>query len=172
MVHQRISRLERDIEEIHSEDDYIKRDVDRLKRELIDKTPEHFSEKDILRAFIGSLFLGFSVLFSSNLLNVARLLPPRHLYVIMAFTVIVLTSEIYFVGYARVEDKENRKFGQFWLKRMIAFCLISVIVSLILIYVFGLVYLINSSEVLFSAIVLMSAPCAIGASFGDLIKKY
>ena len=171
MTHIKISNLEREVNDLRTEDNIIKRDVEYLKRELIDKTPERFGFKDLLRSFIGALFLGFSVLFSSNMLNVAKILPEKHLYVILAFALIILTAEIYFVGYARVENKYERKFGQFWLKRIIAFYAVSLIVAFILIYVFGLIYLIPK-EYLWNAIILMSAPCAIGASFGDLIKKY
>ena len=172
MTHNRISKIEREIETLEYEDMGIKKDVEKLKKELIEKAPEHFSKRDLLRSFVGSLFLGFSVLFSSNLINVARNIPERHLYLIVLFTIIVLSSEIYFIGYSRVQDKYERPFGQFWIKRLVAFYFVAICVSFILVYVFGLIFLLQSPGELFGIIIIISAPCAIGASIGDLIKKY
>ena len=171
-MHHRITRLEREIEEIQSENSVIKNDVEQVKKDLINKTPEHFSGKDILRSFIGSLFLGFSVVFSTNLLNLAKIMPAQHIYFILAFIFILLTVEIYFVGYRRVDDKEHRHFGQFWIKRLIAFYAVALLVAFILVYIFGLVYLINSNVELLKVVIIMSGPCAVGASLTDLMKKY
>jgi uncharacterized membrane protein len=171
-MHSRFSNIEQAIEELRHQDEVIKYDLERIQRELVDKTPEHFSKKDIMRAFMGSFFLAFGVLFSSNLLSVARVLPPHHLYIILGFTVLLLTEEIYFVGYARVINKHERKFGQFWIKRLLAFYLVALVVSFMITYVFGLIYIIPNSTVLLRFTVLISCPAAIGASIGDLIKKY
>jgi uncharacterized membrane protein len=171
-MHQRLTRLEREIQELHDEDSIIKNDLDKIKNELVYKTPEHFSQKDVLRSFMGSLFLGFSVAFSGNILNAARIIPTQHVEFVILFTIIILTAEIYFIGYSRVTDKTKRKFGQFWIKRLIAFYLVALIVSFVLAYIFGLVYLVDSPEHFYKLIVLISAPASIGASISDLLKKY
>jgi uncharacterized membrane protein len=171
-MHQRISRIERELENLEQQDTNIKNDLENLHKELIEKAPELFSKRDLLRAFLGSLFLGFSVLFSSNLLNVAKILPERHVYVILFFTFIVLSSEIYFIGYSRVPDKDKRPFMQFWLKRLLAFYFVAFAVSFILMYIFGLIYLIDTPAQFINAIIILTTPTAIGASIGDLIKKY
>jgi uncharacterized membrane protein len=171
-MHHRVSQLERDITYIQYENQEIKDDVENLKKELIEKTPEHFSKRDLLRSFLGALFLGFSVLFSSNLLNVALVIPERNIYLIIAFTFIILSSEIYYIGYSRVQDKSKRPFGQFWIKRLVAFYFVAFAVSFILLYIFGLIYLIQTPEHFLRAIIILTTPTAIGASIGDLINRY
>ncbi|MFA5797672.1 MAG: DUF2391 family protein [Candidatus Woesearchaeota archaeon] len=170
-MHQRISRLEREIEDIQFENITIKKDVEDIKNS-IDKTPEHFSEKDILRAFVGSLFLGFSIIFSGNLLTIVRAMPFIHIWIIILFTLLVLTAEIYFIGYKRVLKTDNRKFGQFWIKRLLAFYIVAIIVAFILTYIFGLIYLADGTSELIKILFIVSGPAAIGASIGDLLKKY
>jgi uncharacterized membrane protein len=143
-----------------------------MKDRLIDRTPEHFSRQDYIRAGIGALFLGFGAVFSGNLINIATNMPESHLYIIIFGTLLILTMEIYIVGYSRVTDKETRKFGQFWMKRIVAFYIIALIVAFVLAFTFGLQFLVPMRSDFFNIILIMSAPCAIGAAFGDLIKKY
>lgn len=171
-MHQKIYKLEREIDELKVEDDAIKKDVEKIKKELIDKTPDHFSQKDVLRSFMGSLFLAFSVAFSSSILNASKIIPRTHVYLVIIFTIIILTAEIYFIGYQRVENKYTRKFGQFWIKRLIVFYVVALMVSFVLAYIFGLVYLVESPEHFYNLIILISAPASIGASISDLLKKY
>jgi uncharacterized membrane protein len=167
-----MTNLEREIDELKVEDDAIKKDVEKIKKELIDKTPDHFSQKDVLRSFMGSLFLTFSVAFSGNILTVAYKIPDKHLYLVSIFIIIILTAEIYFIGYSRVEDKQQRKFGQFWIKRLVAFYLVAFIVSFIISYIFGIIYLVNDIGHYFKLILIISGPASIGASISDLLKKY
>lgn len=170
-MHSRVSKVERELEELRSENNIIKSDVEEIKS-TIEKVPEHFSQKDILRAFVGSLFLGFSIIFSGNLIRIANTMPFTHIWIILIFTAIVLTTEIYFIGYRRVEEKEKRPFFQFWIKRILAFYVVAFIVAFVLMYIFGLVYLVSGTEELIKTLVIVSGPTAIGASIGDLLKKY
>jgi uncharacterized membrane protein len=171
-MHQRMSYIERTVEDLRYQDEQIHNDIIKIKREIVDKTPEKFSKNDLLRSFLGSLILGFSVIFSSNLVNVSKILPLQHIFVIALFTFTVLSSEIYFIGYARVENKHERKFGQFWFKRILAFYFVAFTISLILVYVFGVIYLVETQQQFLNLMFLISTPCAIGASISDLLKKY
>ncbi|GIU70205.1 MAG: hypothetical protein KatS3mg002_1441 [Candidatus Woesearchaeota archaeon] len=168
----RLTKIERDIEELKFEDDIIKKDIEKIRRDLIDKTPEHFNQKDILRAFMGSLFLAFSVAFSSNILNAAKTIPDSHIKFVILFTITILVAEIYFIGYQRVENKQKRKFGQFCVKRLTTFYLVSILVSIMITYIFGLVYLVDTPEQYYKLVLIISAPASIGASISDLLKKY
>ena len=123
-MHNRISRIEQDINVLRDEDEKIKKDIEYVKRELIDRPPEHFSRKDLLKAFMGSIFLGLSVLFSGNNITIAKNLPLQNLYLIIFFGIVVLTAEIYFIGYSKVVDKSRRGFGQFWIKRLLTFYIV------------------------------------------------
>lgn len=171
-MHRRMTHLEREIDELKVEDDIIKRDVEKIKTELIDKTPDHFSQKDVIRAFMGSLFLGFSVAFSGNILNIAFIIPPKHVYLVILFILIILTAEIYFIGYSRVLDKQKRPFVQFWIKRLLAFYLVAFIVSFMIAYIFGIIFLVDNVQHFLSLLFIISGPASIGASISDLLKKY
>lgn len=170
-MHSRITKIEQELSELREDNRVIKEDVEDIKTH-VDKVPEHFSEKDILRSFIGSLFLGFSIIFSGSLIAVSRVMPFEHIFTIIFFTLIILIAEIYFIGYSHVENKNHRKFPQFMIKRLLTFYLVAALVSFILMYIFGLIYLVESSEQLIKLIIIISGPCAIGASIGDLLKKY
>jgi uncharacterized membrane protein len=167
-----IEQIKRELDVVKFETDLIKDDVQRMRDKLIDHTPEHFSKQDLVRASIGALFLGFSVLFSKNIIDLATKIPTPQLFVIIFGTIVILTLEIYIIGYSRVTDKVTRKFGQFWMKRVAAFYLTAVVIAVLLAYTFGLQYLMPESAHFFNFIVILSAPCAIGASLGDLLKKY
>jgi uncharacterized membrane protein len=167
-----IDQIKRELDIVKFETDLIKDDVERVKDKLIDHTPEHFSKQDFVRASIGALFLGFGVLFSGNLVNLAMNLPVAHLFIIIFGTILILTLEIYIIGYSRVTDKITRRFGQFWMKRVAAFYIIAFIIAAMLSFTFGLQYLVPDGAHFFNLIVVVSAPCAIGASLGDLLKKY
>jgi uncharacterized membrane protein len=171
MTHARISQLERELTDIKSENEIIRVDVARLRRELVEKMPEYFSFKDIFRAFFGSLFFGFSLLFSGNLVRVAGIMGLYDLLLVVLFTILTITIEIYFIGYSRVINKTRRAFGQFWFKRVVAFYAVATFVSLLLSYIFGL-HMITDLYTYRNLVIILSAPCAIGASISDLLKKY
>jgi len=167
-----IEQIKRELDIVKFETDLIKNDVERIKDKLIDHTPEHFSRQDFIRASIGALFLGFSVLFSGNLVNLSDKIPLSHLFIIILGTLLVLTVEIYVIGYSRVTDKETRKFGQFLVKRLASFYFTALIIAGLLAFIFGLQYLLPDSNSFIRLVIILSAPCAIGASLGDLLKKY
>jgi len=167
-----MDQIKRELDVIKFETDLIKNDVEKLKDKLIDHTPEHFSKQDLVRSAIGSLFLGFSVLFSGNIANLAIKIPPAHLQIIVLATLLILTIEIHIIGYSRVVDKTSRKFGQFWMKRITTFYLTALIMATLLASIFGLYYILPDGTSFFHLIIILSAPCSIGASLGDLLKKY
>ena len=166
-----LEQIKRELDVVKFETDLIKNDVERIKDKLIDHTPEHFSRQDFIRASIGALFLGFSVLFSGNLINLVTKLPTPHLYIIVLGTLLILTLEIYIIGYSRITDKISRRFGQFWMKRVAAFYITALAIAIVLSFTFGVQYLISEDKFV-SLIIVLSSPCAIGASLGDLLKKY
>ncbi len=150
----------------------IQRDVSAIKKRILgEEPPEHFGEKDIIRAFFGALLFGFSFAFNSLLVQVSQHLTKLHLFFIVLTTLIILTAEIYFIGYSRVENKKARRFGQFWLKRIISFYMVAIVTTFALIYLYGLVANLNSFEEL-QLVIAISLPCAVGASLADLLRQY
>jgi len=155
--------------------DEIKKGVDELRERLLIAEPAHFSKRDLVDAFFGALFLGVTFTIKGLLIQVSKALDGLHLFLIIISTLIILTAEIYFIGYSKVKKKSQRRFGQFWLKRIVAFYFVAVITSAFLTYLFGLNLLPDINNDFFSVfrlVVLISLPCAIGAAITDLIKKY
>lgn len=155
--------------------DDIKKGVDELRKRYLMDEPEHFSKRDLVDAFFGALLLGLTFAVKGLLIRVSQALSNTNIILIIVFTLLILTAEIYFIGYSRVTKKSERKFGQFWVKRILVFVIVAAITSIVLIYLFGLNKLSeinNNFSSVFRLIVLISMPCAIGAAIADLLKKY
>ncbi|MEM4282133.1 MAG: DUF2391 family protein [Candidatus Woesearchaeota archaeon] len=148
----------------------IASDVRLIREEMVEKVPSHFSPRHITSAFFGALFIGMMFVIKGLLLQVASILTSRHLWIIAAATFIILTGEIYFVGYSRVKDKSKRPFGQFWFKRIVSYSIIAVLVSYFLVYIYGINILAGANT--YKVIVALLLPCAVGASLADLLKQY
>lgn len=138
-----------------------------LQREL---PPEHFSSRDIVRSFFGAAFIGVTFVFSKYLVELAPQLDVQRLILIILSTVAILTLEIYYIGYQRVQDPQ-RKFFQFWFKRLVTFYVVAILVSAYLSYIYSLTTVVGGENVI-KLVIAMSMPCAIGASITDLMKKY
>ena len=154
---------------------HVEREVHLLKEELVEKIPSHFNAKHIASAFIGSLLMGLTFVLSKQLIfEIAPAFQPIHIISIILVTTIILTAEIYFIGYARVKDKEKRvrRFGQFWIKRFVSYYGIALLTSIGLFYLYGYnQFLVHTSDVA-KTVVAVSLPAAVGASLADLLKQY
>lgn len=134
--------------------------------------PEHFSAKDAISSFFGALFLGFAFIFSRVLVDLSMTLDKIHIILIVLSTFLILTFEIYFIGYQKVKERGKRPFWEFWLKRFATFYIITVLVSLYLVYIYNFqVYLTTYIEVI-KLVAAVSLPCATGAAIANLLKKY
>jgi hypothetical protein len=58
------------------------------------------------------------------------------------------------------------------MKRITAFYITAILVAVMLSFTFGLQYIVGTEDKFISLIIVLSSPCAIGASLGDLLKKY
>lgn len=154
--------------------DIIKKEVEELKTKLLEQEPEHFSRKDLIDSFFGALTLAFTFALKGLVLEVAKMLTATHIFFIILSTFIILTAEIYFIGYSRVKYKTARKFGQFWAKRIMAFYAVAIIVSVFFVFVFGLDRVMKPTSPwdIQKLIILISMPSATGAAIGDLLRKY
>lgn len=150
-------------------------DIKTIKNKLIEKEPKRFDFRDIIHSFFGSLIFALTFALKGLLVEVALLLTVMHQVLIIISTLIILTGEIYFVGYIRVRIKKERKFLQFWFKRLITFYLIAILVSFFIIYIYGLYNLPavgNNIGNVFKLVIVVSMPAAIGAGLADLVKRY
>jgi uncharacterized membrane protein len=155
--------------------DTVKKEVHELKKNLLIQEPAHFSRRDLIDSFFGALLLGLTFAVKGLLIEVSSAVDRTHIVMIVFFTFLILTAEIYFIGYKRVRKKSERKFGQFWLKRILAFYCVALVVSVLLIYLYGLYKLPQvtaNGRGIINLVVIISFPCAIGAAIADLLKKY
>ena len=150
----------------------ITEDLTLLKRKLIYREPSDFGYKDIARAFFGAVIIGLTFVFKGTLVTTSNILTNTHITWIIISTLLILTIEIFFIGYRRVHEKDQRKPLQFVLKRLITFYFISILVALYLVFIFAINLQVAGSFAVFKLIVILSMPCAIGASLADLLKQY
>ncbi|MBW2970151.1 TIGR02587 family membrane protein [Candidatus Woesearchaeota archaeon] len=154
--------------------DQVAKDVHVLRERLVEKIPARFSMGHIVTAFFGALFFGFTFVLKGLLFEVGLSLSNWDLFLIVLATLIILTAEIYFVGYQKVpvEHRKFRHFGQFWFKRIVTYYLISLFVALMLLYIYGITQLAATYMNMFKLVVAISFPAAIGAAASDLLGKY
>lgn len=152
----------------------IKDDLDELRKTLVDKTPHHFSGKDVVNAIFGALLIGVTFVLKGAVITTAVNLRIWHVLIIIISTVIILVFQTYFVSYAKVKDKKRRRPTQFIIKRVSTMYLVAIFVSLYLIYVFGINYqpVVNNSSInILKMVVLVSMPCSFGAAISTLLKR-
>jgi uncharacterized membrane protein len=154
----------------HAKIQSIAADVRLIKEEIVEKIPAHFSVKHIVSAFMGALLMGLTFVFKGLLLQVAAVLNRSHMLAIIVSTIVLLTAEIYFVGYQRVKNKEKRPFFQFWFKRVITYYAIAMLVAFLVVYIYGVNIIAGANTM--KVVIAVALPCAVGASLADLLKKY
>jgi len=163
-----------DLEDEKHEIEHIESQICLIKERLLDRVPDHFSRRDIINAVFGSLTLGITFILKGATVSTAVGLHTIHIVLIMAVTLLVLFCEIYFIGYSRVKNKSQRRFGQFMTKRLFALYGITLAMSWMLVYLLNLNHnpLVGSFSDVMRIVVLMSFPCAVGAAIPSLMKKY
>ncbi len=152
--------------------DQIAQDVKVIRERMVEKTPGHFDMKHVLTAFFGALFFGFTFVLKGLLFDVGLALTPQELLLLTAATWIILTAEIYFVGYTRVRNKKERPFLQFWAKRFFTYYCIALFTSFMLLSLYGVGKFVATPYDAFKLVVAVSFPAAIGAAVSDLLGKY
>ncbi len=152
--------------------DEIARDVHLIRERLVEKVPGHFGMIHVLTSFFGALFFGFTFVLKGLLFSIGLALTGFQLLLITLATWIILSAEIYFVGYMRVPDKARRRFGQFWAKRIITYYFIAILTSYLLLTLYGVTAIAGGGYNAFKLVVAVSFPAAIGAAVADLLGKY
>lgn len=152
--------------------DQIAQDVRVIRERMVEKTPGHFDMRHVMTAFFGSLFFGFTFVLKGLLFEVGLALTTADLILMTAATWAILTAEIYFVGYTRVQNQRKRPFGQFWAKRFFTYYFIAIFTSFLLLSVYGTSKFVASPYQMFQLVVAISFPTSIGAAVSDLLGKY
>ena len=83
--------------------DRLERKLDEVKKLLIEeKPPEKFGKKDFFYSFFGALVVGLTFMFKGLLIQSGINLAWSNVAMIVIVTLIILTIEIYLIGYSRV----------------------------------------------------------------------
>ena len=135
------------------------------------REPKHFSKEDIFYSFFGALFVGLVFTLKGLLIDIAKSLTTSHIIAIIILTILLITVQIYYVGYVHVKEKEKRRFGQFWAKRFVTIYVVSILTSFILVYLYGINLILANFADTIKAVIAISMPCALGATLSDLFKK-
>ena len=163
--------IEEEFQEKREIDEIVK-NMRLLEEKLVEMRPEHFSRKDITYAILSSMLVCLTFVFKGGVVAIIQNMSPMHVMAAVILTGIILTLEIYYISYARVVDKNERKFGQFWAKRFFTLYAISILTSLILVYVFAMDNQLDSYLEILQAVLVLSFPSAVGAAIPSLLKKY
>ncbi len=167
-----ISKIEKTLEEERQEVAEIEHDIRMLHEKLLEKHPSHFSKRDVINALFASSVIAFTIILKGNAMNVAMALDPAHILAIIIGTCVILCTEIYYVGYSRVKPQENRKLGQFMIKRFLTFYGVAIIVSFFLIYILAVNKFLPTSMDVLKMVILMSMPSAIGGAIPSMLKQF
>ena len=162
-----LDELKREEEEIVR----IKDEVDKLCEKIIEKPIKPFSGKDIVHALFGALVIGLTFVFKGLLIEVGLNLPWQNIVIIIITTLLILTCEIYFIGYSRVKNKKERPVGQFIFKRLVTMYTIAFLVSLLLLSIFGFLTLSGSLGNFFKLVFVIAMPCSVGAAIPNMLKQ-
>jgi len=147
--------------------------IEYLTQKLVEKQPTRFKIRDLVYDFFASLIVGLTLTFKGNLAGLVAPLHLGHIAAIIGSTLIILTGEIYFVGYMRISDKKARPFFTFWLDRFLGYYAMAVLVSVYIIFMFGFnLGVENNGFEVFKMVVALSMPCAIAAAIPSLFKDY
>lgn len=163
-IEKAIKKEKRDLKEIGEK-------IDEIEKEIVEKEPPHFSKKDIINAFFGALIIGLTFVFKGSLIQQVLSLTSIHVILVVISTLIILSVQIYFIGYKKVRDKKHRNFSQFLMKRLVTLYIIAIVVSLYLVYIFNVNYVVGGFLNAFKLVVVLSMPCSIGAAIPSLIKQ-
>lgn len=172
MGSKRGSNLNQMIRSEKKEVDVILGDVERLRLALIDRLPPKFTVRDVITAFLASIIIVLTFLFKGSMITISQNLTEKDLLLILVSTGLLLTAQIYFIGYTRVVDKKARPFYEFWAKRFFTLYLISILVCIFFSYLYGLHRLIPTTQGYIKFIVALTLPGAVGAAIPSLLKKY
>ncbi len=167
-----LRKLEHVLQDEYREVEEIERQIRFLEEKLLEKRPSHFSRRNVINALFASFIIGFTIILKGRVIDIALALNPVHLWIIVFSTALILFLEIYYIGYTRVKPEEHRRFGQFLAKRFLTFYGVAVIVSFFLIYVLGINQFIPTFTGVLKLIVLVSMPCAVGASIPSMLKQF
>ena len=135
------------------------------------RPPNHFSIHDFLNAVFGSFFVAITFLASGNMTAYALRLEILNMVAIVIFTFIVITFEIYILGYRFVRKKAKRPFYEFWGHRFPTMVLSSFVSIYALMYLYGLNEYYSSLDMLKIAIAIFLPAAAAGAAMESLRKK-
>jgi uncharacterized membrane protein len=149
----------------------VEEKLDDIEKKM-EKSIDHFSKRDLINAFFGSLLVGLTFLFKGVFFNVTVNMSWFNIYILILVNLAILVAEIYYIGYQRVKNKSERPFFQFMIKRLVAFYGISIACSAFMLIIFDIRFFVVSSENMLKLIYVLSFPASLGASIADLLKKY
>jgi uncharacterized membrane protein len=161
------------LKELHDEEKEIieiKDNINILKNKLTDKQVKLFGKKDIINSSFSAFLIGLTFAFKGLLIEVGMSLPWKNVFMIIAVTLFLLTTEIYFIGYSRVKNKKERPFGEFLFKRLVTMYIISFLVSFLIMYLFGFMYFSNDIFDFLKLVFIVAMPSAVGAAIPGMLK--
>mgnify|MGYP001567093821 FL=1 len=149
----------------------IEANIQRI-NESLEKTPPDFSFRDVILSFFGALVIGITFVHKGSLVLNSIKMNGYHTIGVLLSTIIILLVVIYVIGYQKVKNKEARPLGQFMFKRFVTMYGTSLVVAVLLVYLFGINQNLPNNLALINTILSVAMPSAFGAAIVDLVKRY
>lgn len=134
------------------------------------REPHHFTWEDFGRAIFGSSIIGMTFLFKGSMFDYAAKMRPLNVFLVIIFTLIVVTIEIYALSYRFVSDRKERPFYEFWAKRFFAVTISSFTMIYVLIYLYGLNTHLTDVE-MFKLASAIFMPASVAGAAVEMLKK-
>jgi len=134
------------------------------------REPHHFSLRDFLKAMLAALIVALTFVFKGSMFEYAEKMNSSHVFFVLVVTCIIVTIEIYFLGYRFVTNRKERPFYEFWAKRFFTIITSSFIMVWLIIHMYGInEYITTQEELKFIFAVLF--PSAIAGAAMEILKK-
>lgn len=132
--------------------------------------PQHFTLVDFLKAMFGSFFVGLTFLFKGSMVEFSAALQPMNIALIILFTFLLVTAEIYILSYKFVKNKKQRPFPEFWAKRFFAIISCSFLSLYLMVYLYGINNLVGHAHVLKLTTAIFLPAATAGAAI-EIVKQ-
>jgi uncharacterized membrane protein len=172
MVQKNKFNIDKELMDQKNEIDDINYKLTRLTETILDKYPKHFGIRNVIDSLFAALLVGLTFILKGATVRTALNLKLFNVISILIFTLIIILLQVYFVSYSRVRSREERPVVPFIAKRMISIVLVSIFVSLLLIYLLGINNEVGSFDGIMKVTLLLSSITAIGSAIPGLMIKY
>lgn len=135
------------------------------------REPPRFTRDDFARAFFGSFIAAVTFLFKGSMVSFSIQMSVFSTMAVALLTCLLLTVEIYVLGYKYVQDRKRRPFLEFWAKRFFSIILSSFLAIYLLMFAYGIQDIVGDPTLLFKVAIAVLLPAATAGGAVEILRK-